>query len=189
MKNLFLTGAIGCGKSTSIATALGEALPKSGGFLTVRQKDERGEAIAYWLQRPDGTGGQRIIDYSSQPYTMHLEVFEDLGVRLVEEAKQFDFVILDEIGGFEVLSDTFLDALMDLIQSDIPCIGVMKGAAPATRMIQRLGLGDVYVQKAEQLRQWMRADADTLLYECGQFDPEGLRLACQWVDEYVKKLK
>ena len=186
MKNLFLTGAIGCGKSTSIAAALRESVVKAGGFLTVRQKDERGEAVAYWLQRPDGSGGQRIIDYSSQPYSMHLEVFEDLGIQLVNEARQYDFVILDEIGGFEVLSEPFMKGLMDLIRSDIPCIGVMKGVAPATRMIQRLGLGDVYVQKAEQLRQWMREDADTLLYECSQFDPEGLRLARQWVDEYVK---
>ena len=87
MKNLFLTGPVGCGKSTSIATALADALPKAGGFLTVRQKDEEGRAIAYWLQRPDGRDGQVIIQYRQKPYTMHLEVFEDLGIRLVEEAK------------------------------------------------------------------------------------------------------
>ena len=186
MKNLFLTGAIGCGKSTSIATALGESLPKAGGFLTVRQKDETGEAVAYWLQRPDGTAGQRIIDYSSQPYSMHLEVFEDLGLRIVQEAQQYDYVILDEIGGFEVLSDAFLEALMQLLRSNIPCIGVMKGTGPASGMIRKLGLGDVYTQRAEQLRLWMHADEDTVLYECAQFDPEGLRLAREWVGQYCK---
>jgi len=184
MKNLFLTGPIGCGKSTSIAAALGEDLKKAGGFLTVRQRDDTGRAIAYWLRRPDGSDGQIIIDYSAKPYTMHLEVFEDFGIRLLEEAKQFDYVILDEIGGFEVLSDAFVEALMGLLQSDIPCIGVMKGEGPASKMIQKLGLGDVYVQKAEALRQWMRQDNDTLLYECGQFDPEGLRLARQWMQEH-----
>ena len=187
MKNLFLTGPVGCGKSTGIATALGEHLPKAGGFLTVRQRDDTGRAVAYWLKRPDGSDGQIILNYSEKPYTMHPEVFEDLGVRLVEEAKKFDFVILDEIGGFEVLSDVFVDALMKLVQSDIPCIGVMKGEGPAGKMIQKLGLGEVYVQKAEQLRRWMRQDANTLLYECGQFDPEGLRLAQNWVAEHVKK--
>lgn len=185
MKNVFLTGPVGCGKSTSIASALGDALGKAGGFLTVRQKDDTGRAVAYWLQKPDGTEKQIIIDYSVKPYAMHLEVFEDLGIRLLEEARQFDYVILDEIGGFEVLSDAFVEALMNLLQSDVPCIGVMKGEGPAGKMIQKLGLGDVYVQKAEALRQWMRQDEDTLLYECSQFDPEGLRLSQQWAKEHI----
>ena len=185
MKNLFLTGPVGCGKSTSIATALADALPKAGGFLTVRQKDEEGRAIAYWLQRPDGRDGQVIIQYRQKPYTMHLEVFEDLGIRLLEEAKAYDFVILDEIGGFEVLSDSFLKALMELLKSDVPCIGVMKGAAPASKMIQKLGLGDAYVQRAESLRRWMREDENTQLYECSQFDPEGLRQAEEWVKKHA----
>jgi nucleoside-triphosphatase THEP1 len=116
---------------------------------------------------------------------MQPEVFEDLGVRLLEEAYRYDYVVLDEIGGFEVLSDVFLEALRKLLESDIPCIGVMKGKAPATRMIQRLGLGDAYVKRAEALRQWMRQDKNTLLYECGQFDPEGLRLAKDWVAEHI----
>ena len=186
MKNLFLTGPVGCGKSTSIASALGENLTKAGGFLTVRQKDDTGRAVAYWLKRPDGSDGQVIIDYSAKPYTMHMEVFEDLGIRLLEEAKQFDYVILDEIGGFEVLSDVFLEALQRLLESDIPCIGVMKGEAPASKMIQKLGLGEVYRNRAESLRQWMEQDGETVLYTCAQFDPEGLRLAQEWVSEHVK---
>lgn len=186
MKNLFLTGPIGSGKSTSIAQALGEHLTEAGGFLTVRQRDETGRAVAYWLQRPDGSDAQVIIDYSAEPYSMHMDVFENLGVQLVQEARQFDFVVLDEIGGFEVLSDAFMEALMQLLNSGIPCIGVMKGEGPAGRMIRNLGLGDAYVQRAQQLRQWMHQDANTLLYECGQFDPEGLRLAREWVGRFCR---
>ena len=63
-KNLFLTGPIGSGKRTSIATA-GDAMSGAGGFLTVRQRDETGRAVAYWLQKPDGTCRQWIIDYSA----------------------------------------------------------------------------------------------------------------------------
>ena len=185
-KNLFLTGPIGSGKSTSIAAALGEKLSGAGGFLTVRQRDETGRAVAYWLQRCDGSNGQIIIDYSAKPYTMHMEVFESFGAELLEQAKQYDYVVLDEIGGFEVLSDAFMEALMGLLQSEIPCIGVMKGAGPASKMIQKLGLGEAYVQKAEALRQWMREDKNTRLYECAQFDPEGLRLAREWVGCYCK---
>jgi len=185
-KNLFLTGQVGCGKSTSIAAALGESLGKAGGFLTVRQCDDSGRAVAYWLQKPDGSDRVCIIDYFAKPYTMHLEVFEDCGIRLLSEAHTADYVILDEIGGFEVLSDRFLEALMELLQSGVPCIGVMKGEGPASKMIQKLGLGEAYVQRAEKLRQWMRQDKATTLYECAQFDPEGLRLAREWVRNFVK---
>jgi len=185
-KNLFLTGPVGSGKSTSIAAALEERILAAGGFLTVRQRDDTGRAVAYWLQRPDGSGKQCIIDYSVKPYTMHMETFETFGVQLLEEAQSKPYVILDEIGGFEVLSDSFMDALMQLLQSGIPCIGVMKGEGPASKMIQKLGLGEAYAQRAEALRQWMAQDENTLLYECSQFDPEGLHLARQWVESFCK---
>ena len=54
MKNLFLSGPIGSGKSTAIATALGADLTRAGGFLTVRQRDDTGRAVAYYIQYPDG---------------------------------------------------------------------------------------------------------------------------------------
>ena len=186
MKNLFLTGPVGCGKSTSIAMALGERLQGAGGFLTLRQKDETGRAVAYWLQKPDGTEKHCIIDYSAKPYTMHMEVFDGTGVQLLREAQRYDYVILDEIGGFEVLSEDFMGALMPLLQSGIPCIGVMKGEGPASKMIQKLGLGEAYVRRAEGLRRWMRGDENTILYECGRFDPEGLQLAREWVRTHCR---
>jgi len=184
-KNLFLTGPMGSGKSTSIAKALDQKYFRAGGFLTVRQRDDTGRAVAYWLHRPDGSDRQTIIEYSAKAYTMHLEVFDTLGVQILKETKQCSFVLLDEIGGFEVLSDPFLEALMELLQSDVPCIGVMKGAGPASKMIQKLGLGEVYETRAEKLRQWMGEDENTLLYECSQFDPEGLRLAEKWAEEFT----
>ena len=189
MKNLFLTGAVGCGKSTSLTTALGENLAKAGGFLTVRQRDEAGKPVAFWLTRPDGSERKQILDLSDKSNPMRLEVFSDFGVRLLDEARNCESVILDEIGGFEMLSDSFMDALMHLLESETPIIGVMKGEEPAGKMIQKLGLGDHYVQKAELLRQWLRQDKNTLLYECGQFDPEGLRLAIGWVSEHIKDKK
>ena len=185
-KNLFLTGNKGCGKSTIIAAALGENLGKAGGFLTVRELGGDGDARAFWLRQPGSEDGRMIIDYSRQPYTMHPEVFEDLGVALVKQAQNYDYVVLDEIGGFEILTDSFLDGLMELLRSDVPCIGVVKALGAATRMIQRLGLGDLYVQRSEALHRWMAQDNNTHLYTCSQYDPEGLSLAREWAAQYVK---
>ena len=184
-KRLFLTGISGCGKSTAIATALGERMALAGGFLTVRRRDDTGRAVAYLLQRPDGRDGKVFLDYSGTPARMDLEVFADLGVRLLEEANNYPFIVLDEIGGVELLEPSFRAALERILESGIPCIGVMKIAGPANKMIRKLGLGEEYENAAESLRCWMRRDADTLLYECSQFDPEGLRLAREWVSRYV----
>ncbi len=186
MRHLFLTGPQGCGKSTSIAAALGADLTRAGGFLTVRQLGENGQAVGYFLQRPDGQDAQCILDYTQTPGVMHLEVFEGLGIRLMEQAQSYPYIVLDEFGGFELLSDRVQEALMTLLRSDIPCIGVMKGAGSASKMIRRLGLGEKYTQRAEAMREWMRRDPDTLLYECNQFDPKGLALARQWVQTYVR---
>ena len=185
-KNLFLTGPIGSGKSTGIAAALGENLSRAGGFLTVRQRDGDGNPVAFWLKRPDGSRGEIIIDPADKTCPVRMEVFEGFGTELLEQARSYAFVVLDEIGGAELLSDRFLEALMELLKSDVPCIGVVKGAEPAGRMIRKLGLGEAYGQRAEKLRQWIRQDENTLLYECGQFDPEGLRLAREWVSQYCK---
>jgi len=53
-------------------------------------------------------------------------------------------------------------------------------------MIQRLGLGEVYVQRSEELHRWLAEDENTLLYTCSQFDPKGLDLARDWASQYVK---
>ena len=185
-KNLFLTGPVGCGKSTSIASALADKLAGAGGFLTVRQKDDTGRAVAYWLQRPDGSDRQIIIDYSARPYTMHMEVFEGFAAALLDEAKRYDYVILDEIGGFEVLSDAFMAALMSLLESDIPCIGVMKPEGPATKLICKLGLDQRFEDEAAKLRRWMGEDPDTVVYEFSQYDPKGLELCRTFMEKYCR---
>lgn len=185
-RNLFLTGPMGCGKSTCIARALGQHMAQAGGFLTVRQRDETGQAAAFLLCLPNGESRQAIISRNEQGYAIHPEVFETFGITLLEEAKRYPFVVLDEIGGFEVLSQPVLDALIDLLSSHVPCIGVMKGAGPAGKMIDKLGLGQAYTRNAEVLRGWMSRNTHTLLYECSQFDPEAQRLAEAWVRAYVK---
>lgn len=186
-KNLFLTGGIGCGKSTSIAGALGPSIHRAGGFLTIRQRDEEGRTAAFRLMCPDGSHGRIFLERGEGSFAMHPEVFDTFGVSLLEGAQDRGFVVLDEIGGFEVLSEPFMEALMELLQSDVPCIGVLKGEGPAGKMIQSLGLEQDYSRKAEALREWMRQDENTLVFECGQFDPEGMELARQWAAEYAEK--
>ena len=60
-RRLFLTGPMGCGKSTAIAAALGNRLHDCGGFLTRRYREPW---LHFALETPDTHIGAIIrVDY------------------------------------------------------------------------------------------------------------------------------
>ena len=124
-RRLFLTGAIGCGKSTAIARALGSKVLRCGGFLTRRRQEGGGKYFS--LERPDGTAGEVFLDVSGSSPIVKPEVFSGFGISLLCG----NVVILDEIGGLELLSPEFSGALYRLLESDVPIIGVLKSPESA----------------------------------------------------------
>ena len=177
-RRLFLTGPIGCGKSTAIARALGEDITRFGGFLTRRHREPE---LHFTLESPDGGICETFLDLSGGRPKLDLDVFSRSGISLLRG----DILVLDEIGGIELLCPEFAAALEQILQTDIPVIGVMKGPGPAGALIQRLGLSETYARAAESLRDRLKNDGDTLLYECGRFDEQALLLAEHWVKEHV----
>lgn len=178
MRRLFLTGPIGCGKSTVLEQALGENLGRCGGFLTRRYREP---ALHFTLERPDGSFRQTFLSFPEGQPRLAPEVFSRDGVRLLEGR----VLVLDEIGGLELLVPEFREALYRVLESDVPVIGVLKGAGGASAMIRRLGLTRAYEEAAGELEQFLQADGDTCLYVCGQYDAQALALAREWVKEYV----
>lgn len=83
MRRLFLTGPMGCGKSTTIEEALGHRLPRCGGFRTRRGALREGRPVNFLLESPDGSAREVFLDFSSGKPRVHLEVFAGLGVRLL----------------------------------------------------------------------------------------------------------
>ena len=177
-RRLFLTGPIGCGKSTAIAAALGERTQQCGGFLTRRH---RKPYLHFTLESPDGQHAETFLDFSDGKPRLNLDVFSQSGVSLLTG----DILVLDEIGGIELLCPEFSAALEQLLRRDVPVIGVMKGESPAGALVEALGLSEEYTRAADRLRSLLRGDENTLLYECRQFDEQALLLAEQWVKEYA----
>ena len=177
-QRLFLTGPIGCGKSTAIAEALGEKLSQCGGFLTRRHREPQ---LHFTLESPDGQYSETFLDFPDGKPRLNMDAFSQLGVSLMKG----NLLVLDEIGGIELLCPDFKAALIQVLQRDIPVIGVMKGEGPAGVLIDTLGLSEAYQSAADCLRNQLRNDENTLLYECRQFDEQALRLADQWVKEYA----
>lgn len=179
-RHLFLTGAMGIGKSTAILDAAGNKLPRFGGFLTKRTRDAAGRVLSFSLTSPDGKLGETFLDFSSGKPEIRMQVFETLGVRLLDG----EILLLDEIGGIELTCPVFAQALERVLQSDRPILGVMKGTAPANALTQALGLAEEYTLAADRLRRQLSQSEDTLLYECDLFDEKARLLAKQWVEEY-----
>lgn len=174
-RRLFLTGPIGCGKSTAIGTALGDRLSQCGGFLTRRYREPY---LYFTLESPDGTKKATFLDFSSGKPRVDLSVFSKICLG-------GDVLVLDEIGGIELLNPDFVAALTDVLNSDTPILGVLKGEGPAGALIEALGLAEEYRRAADLLRQQLRSDPDTLVYQCGQYDENALHLARQWTEEYL----
>ena len=174
-RRLFLTGPIGCGKSTAIQTALGDRIATCGGFLTRRYREPY---LHFTMERPDGSVKETFLDFSTGKPEVSLAVFS--GVPLTGPV-----LVLDEIGGVELLNPDFVTALEAVLKSDTPILGVLKGEGPAGALIRRLGLTEEYERAADRLRKMLERDPDTLVYQCGQFDENALRLAEQWTEEYL----
>lgn len=179
-RHLFLTGAMGIGKSTAILEATHDKLPRFGGFLTKRTRDSQGHALSFSLTSPDGKFEETFLDFTSGKPEIRMQVFETLGVRLLDG----EILLLDEIGGIELTSPVFAQALERVLESSTPILGVMKGAAPAGALTQALGLSEEYTLAADRLRRQLSQSEDTLLYECDPFDENAPLLAKQWVEEY-----
>ena len=172
-QRLFLTGPIGCGKSTAISTALGGKITQCGGFLTKRHWEPY---LHFTLESPDGTFQKPFLDFSSGKPKVNLSVFSEISLR-------GKALVLDEIGGIELLNPDFTLALEAVLGSDIPILGVIKGDGPAGKLINKLGLTEEYEIAVSKLRKQLRNDPNTMIYECTQYDENALHLARQWAEE------
>ncbi len=187
-RRLFLTGPSGCGKSTMICRELGDAVRRSGGFITTRDRDENGTIRGFEIASSDGYGiRERFLDLTRERPQMDLEVFSGLGVRCLERAYDRSFSVLDEIGGVELLDASFMDALSAYFQGDQPCIGVMKGPGPAGKLVEMMGLSARYELARRALYDYLKNDPHTLLLETsGRDDAQALNAVREWVAEFAK---
>ena len=147
-RRLFLTGPSGCGKSTMIRQTLGARIHQAGGFLTIRDRNENGTVRGFEILSADGYGPRdRFLDLTGPEPRVDLGVFSGVGVDYLHRAGERSFADLDEIGGVELLDESFMDelargALFEHLRND-----------PNTLLLEMNSLEDLQVQDA--VRDWV----------------------------------
>ena len=191
-KHLFLTGPSGIGKTTIIRQALGTAVGYAGGFITERVTDDDGRIEGFDLYPAaaaighDGFDGLRFLDLGTTPPRKDNEVFRESAAQMLRETEYYPFVMLDEIGGFEMLIPQFRNELAQLLNSDAPIIGVIKGAENAEELRASFGLGEKFTMLTDNLRAVLANDEDTAVIEVKpRGDETARRIVEAWVKEYA----
>ncbi|MBQ9015548.1 MAG: hypothetical protein IJ109_05445 [Firmicutes bacterium] len=143
-KILFLEGPIQTGKSTLIRQVLGEHLKECGGFTSQRLIAPDGVTLGFRIGAaavtPPAAADRGITEDTFKYFCpdgttyKNQSVFDTAGVRLLQAPSSCPLILLDEIGGSELLCETFRSALYDTLSGRIPCLGVLKQTADARRL-------------------------------------------------------
>lgn len=183
--HLLIEGPIGVGKSTLLLRELRPFSSCTAGFGVVRLLGEEGETAAFCLKpageisspaEPYVPGAGIFLERTHQGWRRRPEVFSTLGVSLLRPVPGTKFILLDEIGGFELHNTAFMEALEEALHGDIPCVGVLKSPGNQACVKQKLHLGQEQEELYERFRARILQDTRiTLLPMNSREDPEILR--------------
>ncbi|MFB0519542.1 MAG: NTPase [Acidobacteriota bacterium] len=130
MKNIFLTGRPGCGKTTVIKKTidlLGKVRLK--GFYT---GEMRSEGIRVGFQITTFDGKQGILAHENLPsdkkvgkYGVDLKDIDAVIVPSIQPERHIPLIIIDEIGKMECYSEEFRKAALQAVESDAVVLGTI----------------------------------------------------------------
>ena len=130
---LFLTGPRGIGKSTALRRAVAGAGLPWGGLMTVfdapRGSAEKTLYLLPWSQEPDLAAGTPCARMGAGGRQALPEVFDSLGVRLLEAAERdpaVPLILLDELGFLEEEARRFRETVLRLLRGPKPVLGVVR---------------------------------------------------------------
>lgn len=191
-KHLFLTGKAGCGKSALIKSVLGEKLAYAGGYMTVGKHTDDGSIARVELMPAPAAAG--IAGYESECILTRAgnalfhdnEVFRNTGVRLMQETQYYPFAVFDEFGGFELIIPQFREALLEVLNSELPCVGVLTEDGEGEALRHALGLGEKYTAYRRALKNALLQDKDTRIVEIRHAgDIDAAKAVAAWAAEYA----
>lgn len=130
IKNIFISGKPGCGKTTLIKEILKELEIPAGGFYTLEIR-EKGIRKGFRIITLDGKEGilshvNIKTPYKVSKYGVNLKDLEEIGVKSILSAlKENKLCIIDEIGIMEMKSEKFKKAVLTILNSKNKVLGTI----------------------------------------------------------------
>ena len=190
-KHLFLTGPDRWALSELIVRELGDKLSQAGGYMSRRALGDRGQLQALELLPAAALGGvegfepETYLRLGAEPHSDN-EVFRQTGTRLLQEATWYPYAVLDAIGGFELVIPQFRAALTELLNAELPLLGVLLSPREAEAQRKLLGLSERESLNTQQLHRALRADPDTEILEFGGLGALTTKGKLRrWMEEYL----
>jgi nucleoside-triphosphatase len=131
MRNIFLTGAVGVGKSTVLKKALA-LLPElvCGGFRTVSASpvDGRREVLIEPMWEGAQRDAARLVGLRLEDgFVAYPEAFDTMGTAILAETpRDAKLLLMDELGIMEADAMRFKRAILAALDGPLPVLGVIK---------------------------------------------------------------
>ncbi len=132
VKNIFITGSPGVGKTTLIRRIIDSgSLRKAKGFYTqeIRENGERKGFKVVDLKGREGVlahiniGGHHKVG----KYKVDTKALEEVGIKAIKEGlNEGATIIVDEVGPMELCSESFRKTILEVLDSENKVIGTIK---------------------------------------------------------------
>jgi len=130
LKNLFLTGKKGVGKSTLLNKALNELDLSKGGYITERVFDGYyRKYVAKSISEPEENYTIIKVDSRDDSKEWFPLVFENQLVPLLDKSLSKDIIVLDELGSSENGISKFTSKVFEILDSSKIVFGVLQDSS------------------------------------------------------------
>jgi len=143
LRNIFITGNPGVGKTTLVRALLEELDVTAGGFYTQEIRIS-GKRTGFKIITLDGQEGiLSSVDiqspYRVSRYGVNMKDLENIGAQSIFNAlKHHSLIVIDEVGKMELFSKKFQQTLLRVLDSEKPLLGtIMQRDNSFTRNIKR----------------------------------------------------
>jgi len=180
--HLFFKGPRGMGKSSLLRQKLLPYEKSLGGFVVQRLMEEgrrigfRAVTLEQGYPKLEAACTRDLSGVFILRGNKKTSVLEEVLAAVQKDIckRECKLIVLDEIGGIELLSSSFMCVLEQILQSGKPCIGVLKSADNLAHMVSELRLGDGYFQQYDLLEKMILLRGDIIALdqkECSNMDP------------------
>lgn len=147
-KFLFLKGDSGEGKTTLLFECLKPWHRMVGGFYSQRLLNEDGMTMGFrmvpaeeeWIPAAPYKKGMTnvFIERTEHGFQKNLPFFKSDGIEVLRSYAHHKLCLMDEIGGIELFVPEFMEEVLCCIDSQVPCIGVLKSQKNLESMRTRI---------------------------------------------------